>query len=301
MRKQNDLEAGTVRLQKYLAERGMASRRGAVALIIRGQVQINGVVVREPGVRVRTDSDWVSLNGTRLPTEVERRRTIVLYKPRGYICSRAETDGRIVYDLLTDIPEHLRPIGRLDKDSEGLLLLSNDGDLIERLTHPRYGQTKTYRVSVRGPLTDATIARLNEPFDLDGTLTRPARVRLVARRSEADGVLEMVLSEGRNRQIRRMCEICGLEPARLVRVEEAGVTLRGLKPGQWRDVEISTKRITAPGRAGRCPQSCGPFRAIRPRCRTRRTSRRETAARVPRGCTVRRRRCWRGRHPRNPR
>jgi pseudouridine synthase len=221
----DDAEGGTVRLQKYLAERGVASRRGAVALIIRGQVRVNDLVVR--------------------------RRTVVLYKPRGYICSRSETDGRIVYDLLDGITEHLRPIGRLDKDSEGLLLLSNDGDLIERLTHPRYGQTKTYRVSVRGPLTDATIDRLNQPFDLDGTLTRPARVRLVTRRSESDGVLEFVLSEGRNRQIRRMCEICGLDPARLVRVEEAGVTLRGLKPGRWRDVEISAKRFKAPGPTAR--------------------------------------------------
>lgn len=247
----DDADGGTVRLQKYLAERGVASRRGAVALIIRGQVRVNDVVVREPGVRVRPESDRVSVNGTLLSSEVERRRTVALYKPRGYICSRSETDGRIVYDLLEGIAEHLRPIGRLDKDSEGLLLLSNDGDLIERLTHPRYGQTKTYRVSIRGPLTDATIDRLNQPFDLDGTLTRPARVRLVTRRSESDGVLEFVLSEGRNRQIRRMCEICGLDPARLVRVEEAGVTLRGLKPGRWRDVEISAKRFKAPGPVAR--------------------------------------------------
>lgn len=247
----DDADGGTVRLQKYLAERGVASRRGAVALIIRGQVRVNDVVVREPGVRVRPESDRVSVNGTLLSSEVERRRTVALYKPRGYICSRSEENGRTVYDLLEGIAEHLRPIGRLDKDSEGLLLLSNDGDLIERLTHPRYGQTKTYRVSVRGPLTDATIDRLNQPFDLDGTLTRPARVRLVTRRSESDGVLEFVLSEGRNRQIRRMCERCGLDPARLVRVEEAGVTLRGLKPGRWRDVEISAKRFKGPGPTAR--------------------------------------------------
>ena len=174
------------------------------------------------------------IDGVPLPSERERKRSILLYKPRGYICSRSSTDGKTVYELLTDIPERVVPAGRLDKDSEGLLVLSNDGDFVERLTHPRFGQEKVYRVTVSGSLAPEVMAELEQPIDIDGYTTLPAIVSVLKR--EPRPVLEFVLHEGRNRQVRRLCERSGLKVHRLVRTRVGTISLSGLKPGQWRDI-----------------------------------------------------------------
>lgn len=241
----------TIRLQKYLAERGVASRRTAAEMIRAGRVTVNDMIVVEPGHRVTPGQDRIHVDGDLLPDAPEPPRTILMYKPRGYICSRSNKQGKTVFDLLGDIPERLVPVGRLDKDSEGLLLLSNDGDLINRLTHPRFGHTKTYHVTVSGDTGPATIKRLGEPFELDGYRTRPARVRVLkkpspttAERPEDTGpairtnrtVLEIILTEGRNRQIREMCRQCNLRVHRLVRVTIGHLTADDLKPGEFREV-----------------------------------------------------------------
>jgi 23S rRNA pseudouridine2605 synthase len=227
--------AEEVRLQKVLAERGVASRRGSAGIIVAGRVAVNGTVVTEPGQRVDPREDSITVDGGPLPAEREGKRTILLHKPRGYICSRSSTQGKTVFDLLGDIPERIVPAGRLDKDSEGLLLLSNDGEVVEHFTHPRFGQKKVYRVTVTGSLAPEVREQLQQPLEIDGYTTQPARVEVLKR--EPRPVLEFVLNEGRNRQVRRLCERSGLRVHRLVRTQVGDLTLKGLKPGQWREVE----------------------------------------------------------------
>jgi pseudouridine synthase len=247
----------TIRLQKYLAERGVASRRAAAEWIRAGRVSVNGAAAAEPGMRIDPVADRIAVDGAELPRERERRRTILLHKPRGYVCSARGQGARTVYDLLPAMTERLVPAGRLDKDSEGLLVLSNDGELINRLTHPRFGHTKTYRVTVSGEISDRVLAGLRAPLEIDGYTTRPAEVRVVDRSGDAappdtpapfggeasplwggrPSTLIFTLAEGRNQQIRRLCDRAGLRVHRLVRTAFGPWTVRGLKPGQWREVD----------------------------------------------------------------
>ncbi len=246
-----------IRLQKILADRGVASRRASAEIIAAGRVTVNGETVDQPGFRVDPTTDRIVVDGSPLQAEQETRRTILLYKPRGYICSRSDKQGKTVYELLKGIPERIVPAGRLDKDSEGLLLLSNDGDLIERLTHPRFRQEKVYRVTVSGSLAPEVIDQLRQPMEIEGAMTTPARVKMIKERgsraktprrqertSELRAVLEFILNEGRNRQVRRLCERSSLRVHRLVRTRVGELTLKGLKPGQWR--EVSARSLVAP-------------------------------------------------------
>jgi 23S rRNA pseudouridine2605 synthase len=229
------LPAAGERLQNVLAQRGLASRRHAAELIAAGRVTVAGQTVREPGWRVTPETDEIRLDGRLLPVAKEAPRTILLYKPRGVICSADNTQGETVCDLVRDLPQRLVPVGRLDKASEGLILLSNDGDLILRLTHPRHGHLKRYEVTVTGRLTSATLEQLGAPLELDGYRTHPARVE-VLRRGDTRHVLALTLSEGRNHQIKRLCGRAGLFVTHLLRTSVAELTLAGLRPGEWRDL-----------------------------------------------------------------
>lgn len=227
----------SMRLQKYLAERGVASRRAVVDWIRAGRVSVNEKPALEPGLRIDPAVDRIAVDGREMPLEREARRTILLHKPRGYVCSTRSQGAPTVYDLLPEMTERLVPAGRLDKNSEGLLVLSSDGDLINRLTHPRFGHRKTYRVTVSGALDDRTLSSLRVPLDVDGYRTRPAEVRIVKAGERAlRTIIEFTLSEGRNQQIRHLCERAGLRVHRLVRTSLGAWTLHGLKPGQWREV-----------------------------------------------------------------
>jgi 23S rRNA pseudouridine2605 synthase len=234
-----------VRLQKFLADCGVASRRHAEVLIQAGRVTVNGSMVTTLGSKVQPDTDRVAMGGRPVvpPTTC---RTIMLNKPRGYVCSASALDGRIIYELLEAIPERLTYAGRLDKDSEGIVILSNDGDLVQRLTHPRFDPEKVYQVTVSGTVDSAVLNQLNAPMEIDGYRTQPAQVR-VLRPSAKTGrtLLSFILREGRNRQIRRMCEAVGLTINRLVRVQIKALPLGNLQPGQWRELtpgEISRLR-----------------------------------------------------------
>jgi pseudouridine synthase len=240
----------------------VASRRASANIIAAGRVTVNGRVVTEPGQRIDPGRDGVMVDGAALPAGAEASRTILLYKPRGYICSRAGEQGKTVYELLAGVPERVVPVGRLDKDSEGLLLLSNDGALVERCTHPRFGQEKEYRVTVSGALTPEVVRELERPIEIEGYTTVPARVTAVRRTNgrtaerpngergtestaierQAKNVLVFVLREGRNRQVRRLCERSGLRVHRLVRTRVGDMTLKGLRPGQWREIRRSTRQ-----------------------------------------------------------
>jgi 23S rRNA pseudouridine2605 synthase len=226
----------SMRLQKFLAAAGVASRRGSEAIIQSGRVSVNGEVVTVMGTTVDPAVDRVELDGQTLKPATSSR-TIMLNKPRGYICSTNEEQGRTIYELVPR-NERLVPVGRLDKQTEGLILLSGDGELVNKLTHPRYGHEKCYHVSVRGDITPRVLEALRKPMMIDGYRIRPCGVELLESR-ERETVLIFTLREGRNRQIREMCEQLNLQVIRLVRVSFATLQLGDLTQGEWRPLTES--------------------------------------------------------------
>lgn len=224
------------RLQNILARAGVASRRGAAALIESGVVTVDGLVVREPGARF-DESAQVRVNG-RPVAAGERKRTIVLNKPVGVLSTMSDPFGGRTVAELVKTPERLVPIGRLDKDSEGLLLMSNDGTLVNELTHPRFGHTKTYIVKVAGRWSAEKLATLRSPLTLDdGYTIRPVPVEVVRDFGDNTRLLKFVLGEGRKRQIRKMCSAAHLVVLTLRRVAVGRFELpTDLAAGEWRDL-----------------------------------------------------------------
>ena len=224
-----------IRLQKYLAERGVASRRRAADLIREGRVSVAGAVVTEPGYRIPGAETQVQVDGKAVEPAVPGATTIMLNKPRGYICSRSPQSAvtPTVYDLVTSIRAQLVTAGRLDKESEGLVLMSNDGDLVHRLTHPRFEHVKTYEVTVSGDVGSRAMNTLRSRLVIDGYRIQPACVTVCAR-DPVGTTLEFRLTEGRNRQIRKMCARAGLRVRMLKRVAVDNLRLGKLEPGEWR-------------------------------------------------------------------
>ena len=224
------------RLQNILARAGVSSRRGAAALIERGVVTVDGLVVREPGARFEPTAS-ICVEG-RPVSAAERKRTIVLYKPVGVLSTMSDPfGGRTVADIVKT-PERLVPIGRLDRDSEGLLLMSNDGALVNELTHPRFEHEKTYHVKVAGRWSEEKLATLRSPLTMDdGYTIRPVPVDVLEDYGDNTRLLRFVLSEGRKRQIRKMCSAAHLVVLALKRVAVGAFGLpRELRPGEWRDL-----------------------------------------------------------------
>lgn len=224
-----------MRLQKYLALCGVASRRHAEEMIRGGLVQVNGQTVTEMGVLV-ADGDVVTVRGERASPEAEKRY-IIYHKPMGEVTTASDPKGRdTVMDRFRDFPVRLYPVGRLDYDSEGLLLLTNDGDLAARLTHPSHEVSKTYLARVTGRLTDESLRVLRAGVTLgDGFRTSPADVRVIRQDALACAVL-LTIHEGHNRQIRRMMEAVGHHVLLLRRVRFGPLDLKGLDRGQWREL-----------------------------------------------------------------
>ena len=227
------------RLQNILAHAGVASRRGAATLIESGVVTVDGLVVKEPGARFDAGVE-IKVNGKRIAAE-EPHRTIVRYKPVGVLSAMSDPFGGRTVAELVRTPERLVPIGRLDKDSEGLLLMSNDGTLVNELTHPRFNHTKTYLVKVAGRWSEEKLRTLRSPLTLDdGYTIRPVPVELVEDYGNGMRLLKFVLSEGRKRQIRKMCSAAHLVVLTLKRVRVGNFELpRELQPGEWRDLTDS--------------------------------------------------------------
>lgn len=231
------------RLQKILSQAGIASRRAAETLIAEGRVSVNGTTVREMGTKADPASDDIRVDGRRVKSAAPLRY-LLLNKPAGYITTRSDPQRRpTVLDLLRGVREYVYPVGRLDYDTEGLLLFTNDGELAATLTHPRHGVERTYEARVVGVPDAGALERLRKGIPLDGRRTLPADVTLLHRgRSERDGVLVMTLREGRNRQVRRMCDAIGHPVQALTRTRIGPLKDTRLKPGMWRDLTAEEVR-----------------------------------------------------------
>jgi pseudouridine synthase len=230
-----------IRLQKILSAAGVASRRTAETLITQGRVSVNGKTVTELGTRADPASDQIRVDGRRIK-QPGRARYILLNKPRGYITSRSDPQRRpTVIDLLArgGVHEYIYPVGRLDYDSEGLLLLTTDGELAARLTHPRHGVEREYEVRVRGVPEPRLLDRLARGVVIDGRKTGPATVRLfrtIDAQSGPQALLSLVIREGRNRQVRKMLDAIGHPVVRLRRVRIGSIADDRLKPGEFREL-----------------------------------------------------------------
>jgi len=225
------------RLQNVLSRAGVASRRKAAEIVAAGRVTVDGVVVREPGARVDPASAKVAVDGRPL-SAAEAKRTVMLYKPAGVLSSMSDPFGGRTVAELVRTPERLVPVGRLDKDSEGMLLLSNDGELTLRLTHPRYEHEKTYVVRAAGRWSEEKLRVLRGPVKMpDGYVTRPVPVKVLSGPVNNVTTLEFRLREGRKRQIRYMCSAAHLVVVSLKRVAVGRLALDpALRPGDWRDL-----------------------------------------------------------------
>ncbi|MFY9579226.1 MAG: pseudouridine synthase [Gaiellaceae bacterium] len=230
-----------MRLNAYLARAGVASRRGADGLIKAGRVRVNGEPGQlntfvERGDRVEVDGEEVT---------AQRLVYVLLHKPAGTVTTARDPHGRATVVELVDLPERIVPVGRLDADTTGALLLTNDGPFAHRLAHPRYGVEKVYEAEVEGEPDEAALRRLRGGVELDDGLTAPAQARLLG-----PSTIELTLHEGRKHQVKRMCEAVGHPVRRLHRSRYAGLTLEGLEPGQWRELEpLEVKALRSrPGR-----------------------------------------------------
>lgn len=240
------------RLQKVIAQAGVASRRKAEGLIIEGKVKVNGKVVSELGTKVSA-TDRIEVEG--IPLEKEEKVYFLFYKPRGVISAVSDDKGRkVVTDYLPDIKERVYPIGRLDYDTSGLLLLTNDGEFANLLMHPRYEMNKTYVAKVQGIPTKMSLKQLEKGIRLEDGKTAPAKVKLLSfDKKKQKSIIELTIHEGRNRQVRRMLEAIGHPVQKLRRERFAFLTLSGINAGEMRELtphEVKQLRAMAESGSG---------------------------------------------------
>jgi len=235
-----------IRLQKILSAAGVASRRASEQLILEGRVTVNGETIRELGTKADPEKDAIKVDGRRIKTDITKRY-IALYKPKGYVTTRKDPEGRrTVMDLIDD-SHYIYPVGRLDYDTEGLVLMTSDGDLAARLMHPRHEVDKEYEVIVLGVPDARAIEKLKKGVYIEGGRTSPAKVHVgtTVKGARPTTRLNITIHEGRNRQIRKMCSTVGLPVRDLRRVRMGPITLGRLKPGQWRDLTPQEIRALA--------------------------------------------------------
>lgn len=231
-----------IRISKYFTDCGVMSRRAADAAVSAGEVKINGITA-ELGQKVTPGVDKVTWKGKPVVMPRDNRKVyVMLNKPRGYVTTLKDEKGRpTVIELVKDVGTRLYPIGRLDMDSDGLLILTNDGDLANRLAHPKHDVSKVYYAYVDGNVTTEQLTGLCRPIEIDGKLTAPAAVRK-AGYTEYHTVLEVTIHDGRNRQVRRLCEREGLVVRKLTRISEGPLQLGNLDEGKWRHLNAKELR-----------------------------------------------------------
>lgn len=231
------------RLQKYLAECGIASRRKCEEYILQGKVQVNGKTITELGVKVNTEKDKITFEGKNVKQE-ERKVYILLNKPIGYVTTSDEQFGRDKVLDLVKVRERVVPVGRLDMYTSGALILTNDGDFVYKVTHPKHEITKTYTVTVKGIIKNEEVEQLRKGVKIDDYTTRPAKVKILKTDEEKDiSRLEITIHEGKNRQVRRMCESVGRRVIALHRSKIGNIGVKDIELGKWRylkDFEVKT-------------------------------------------------------------
>lgn len=221
-----------VRLQKYIASAGVTSRRKAEELILEGRVSVNGEVCRVLGTKIDPEKDEVMVDGQRV--KPKKRLYVALHKPPGYICTRRDPQKRkTIFDLLPPEWGNLYPVGRLDRASEGVIFLTNDGEFCLRLTHPRYGITKTYIAHIEGRIERDVLERLCKGVYHSGEKLRATRARLMSA-NNTSSVVELELKEGKNREVRRLFQAVGFKVVRLIRTKIGSIKLGELPQGKWR-------------------------------------------------------------------
>ena len=225
-----------IRLQKFIADAGIMSRRAAEEEIRNGNIAVNGHVATL-GMKINPRKDLVTYRGKKIAYEKREYTYIMMNKPRGYLSSTTDDSGRkCITDLLLGVDARVYPVGRLDLVSEGMILLTDDGELKNRLTHPSHSLPKVYRVKVGGAVSESQYDTLTSPLEIDGYTIKPVTVS-IGESDESGTVLKMTLVEGRNRQIRKMCEIAGLTVKRLSRISIGNLKLNNLPVGKWRYLE----------------------------------------------------------------
>lgn len=225
-----------IRLQKFLASAGVASRRKCEEYIVDGRVKVNGTVVLELGTKINPNTDKVTLDDNDVILQEENKVYVLLNKPVGYVTTFSDDRGKpTVMELVKDVPERVVPVGRLDMFTSGLLLLSNDGDFIYKVTHPKHETIKTYIVKVRGVPSENDLNKLRNGVKIEDYITSPARVELLLK-DNVNNISRILVEihEGRNRQVRKMCEAIGLSVIALKREGVAGLTCEGVERGKWR-------------------------------------------------------------------
>jgi 23S rRNA pseudouridine2605 synthase len=232
----------TERIQKIIAHAGVCSRRKAEEYIAEGRVKVDGKPVTQPGLKVDPDQVVITVDGK--PLKEEKKIYILLHKPRGYVTTMSDPQGRpIVTDLLPEIQERLFPVGRLDLDSEGALLLTNDGALANQVLHPRFEVNKTYEATVRDLPKKSDLQKLEQGIVLEGTKTWPARLRVLKNKKDA-AVIEIIIHEGKKRQVRKMFQAVGHPVIRLKRTAYGGLRLENLPEGRYRFLDqIDVKKL----------------------------------------------------------
>ncbi len=246
------------RIQKVLSENGILSRRKAEEYVAQGRITVNGRRA-ETGAAVDPEKDIIAIDGVRLGLSSRVHKVyILLNKPRGYVTTLSDELGRkCVAELVEDAPEHVYPVGRLDKDSEGALILTNDGEFANLIMHPSHHISKTYRVTVRPGVSEDQLVQLSSGVEIDGKMTAPAQVDVIEKKTDR-AVIQIVIHEGRNRQVRKMCEAVGLEVARLKRSSVGPIRLGMLQPGKWRELTPQEVRAVRGAVKG---QSVQPIRS----------------------------------------
>lgn len=231
------------RLQKYLAECGIASRRKCEEYILQGKVQVNGKTITELGVKVNPEKDRITFEGKNVKQE-ERKVYILLNKPIGYVTTSDEQFGRDKVLDLVKVRERVVPVGRLDMYTSGALILTNDGDFVYKVTHPKHEITKTYTVTVKGIIKNEEVDQLRKGVKIDDYITRPAKVKILKTDEEKDiSRLEITIHEGKNRQVRKMCESVGRKVIALHRSKIGNIGVKDIELGKWRylkDFEVKT-------------------------------------------------------------
>lgn len=224
-----------IRLQKYMAECGVDSRRHSEEIIAQGRVRVNGKKVTTQGIQIDPNLDEVRVDG-KLIKQPDEMKYYIFHKPEGYLSTVSDPQGRAtIYDLIPELQGKAVPVGRLDKDTQGLLLLTNDGEFAYRMTHPKFNVKKTYRAKVEGQVTDEEIKKLEKGLHLEDGMTAPAKAKVIKRFSHAT-LIELTLREGKKRQVRRMCDAIEHPVLVLTRTQVEKLSLRDLPTGQMREL-----------------------------------------------------------------